>query len=86
MNSNNLSKEELSSLLKQAQKAHAEYEKFLGAKDDDWSNWYADFILKKLTRKEETSEGSAPTALVEVEKPKPPKVEEPEPAKQTDKI
>lgn len=53
MNLNMISKEELASLLKQAQKAHTEYEKFLGTKDDDWSTWYADFILKKLTRKEE---------------------------------
>ena len=68
MNPNNLSKEELALLLKQAQKAHSEYEKFLGARDDDWSSWYADFILKKLTRKEENSPADSPTAVVEIEK------------------
>lgn len=86
MNPSNLSKEELSSLLKQAQKAHAEYEKFLGAKDDDWSNWYADFILKKLTRKEETNEGSAPTAVAEFGKPVSQNAEKIPTASETDKI
>lgn len=47
MDPRTLTKEDLAELLKEAEKAHAEYEKMLGAKDADWANWYADFILKK---------------------------------------
>ncbi len=43
-----ITKDELAALLREAEKAHAEYEKMLGGKDDDWPTWYADFILKKM--------------------------------------
>lgn len=48
MDPRTISKEELAALLREAEKAHAEYEKMLGGRDDDWPTWYADFVLKKL--------------------------------------
>jgi len=43
-----MNKDELAALLREAEKAHAEYEKMLGGKDDDWPAWYADFVVKKM--------------------------------------
>ena len=43
-----LTKEALESLLKEAEKAHAEYERALDHRDDDWAAWYAAFIIKRL--------------------------------------
>ena len=43
-----LTKEALESLLKEAEKARAEYEHALGHRDDDWATWYAEFIIKRL--------------------------------------
>ena len=43
-----LTKEQLAALLRQAEQAHAEYEKGLGKRDDDWPAWYAEFIVNKL--------------------------------------
>ena len=34
-----ITKDELAALLREAEKAHAEYEKMLGGKDDDWPTW-----------------------------------------------
>jgi hypothetical protein len=43
-----LTQQELAGLLKDAESAHAEYERELGHRDDDWPTWYADYILAKL--------------------------------------
>ena len=43
-----LNKENLRQLLRQAEKAHGEFEKTLGHRDEQWPEWYADFIIKKL--------------------------------------
>lgn len=43
-----ITKDELAALLREAEKAHAEYEKMLGGRDDDWPAWYADFVVKKM--------------------------------------
>ena len=43
-----LTKELLTSLLREAEKAHAEYEYALGHRDDDWATWYAGFIIERL--------------------------------------
>ena len=43
-----LTKESLTSLLREAEKAHAEYEYALGHRDDDWATWYAGFIIDRL--------------------------------------
>jgi hypothetical protein len=39
---------ELADLLRQAEAAHAEYERTLGHRDDDWPAWYAKYILNAL--------------------------------------
>jgi hypothetical protein len=38
----------LAALLREAEAAHAEYEGTLGRRDDDWSEWYAAFIIDRL--------------------------------------
>ncbi len=43
-----LTKEALTSLQKEAEKAHAEYEYALGHRDYDWATWYAEFIINRL--------------------------------------
>ena len=48
MSRDQITKEQLAELLRQAERAHAEYEKGLGKRDDDWPAWYADFILRRL--------------------------------------
>lgn len=44
-----LTPDELARLLREAERAHAEYEKELGRRDEDWPAWYADYIVGKLT-------------------------------------
>lgn len=48
MNANEISAEQLTQLLREAEAAHGEYEKKLGRRDDDWPAWYARFIVDKL--------------------------------------
>ncbi|MBD0329564.1 MAG: hypothetical protein ICV64_05620 [Thermoleophilia bacterium] len=43
-----LTVEELAELLRDAERAHGEYEKQLGARDEDWPSWYARFMLDRL--------------------------------------
>lgn len=43
-----VSKEELAELLREAERAHGEYERELGQRDEDWPAWYAGFILDRL--------------------------------------
>jgi hypothetical protein len=43
-----LSKDELARLLREAERAHGDYERELGHRDDDWPSWYAEFILERL--------------------------------------
>lgn len=45
-----LSRDTLANLLKEAEKAHAEYEKGIGKRDEAWPEWYADYIIKKLSK------------------------------------
>lgn len=42
--------DELAELLRDAEKAHAEYEKSLGHRDDDWPSWYAKYVLDNLEK------------------------------------
>lgn len=53
MNGNSLTPQELADLLKEAEQAHAAYEKTLDTPDTNWPAWYADFIIKKLRSKPE---------------------------------
>ena len=45
---NELTREELAELLREAERAHGEYERTLGHRDDDWPSWYAGYILDRL--------------------------------------
>ena len=40
--------DELAELLREAERAHAEYERGLGERDDDWPTWYARYIVSRL--------------------------------------
>jgi hypothetical protein len=40
--------DELATLLRCAENAHAAYEKERGSRDDDWPTWYAKYILDNL--------------------------------------
>jgi hypothetical protein len=48
MEPDQLSVAELADLLREAERAHGEFEKTLGRRDEDWPSWYADYMLKKL--------------------------------------
>jgi hypothetical protein len=52
MNEYTLNAETLATLLREAEAAHAAYEKSLGHADDDWPAWYASYILDELDRRE----------------------------------
>jgi hypothetical protein len=43
-----LTEEKLAELLRQAERAHGEYERELGRRDEDWPAWYARYILECL--------------------------------------
>jgi len=45
-----MTKEELTRLLREAEKAHGQYEKeeLGGARDEEWAAWYAEFIVNAL--------------------------------------
>jgi hypothetical protein len=43
-----LTREALGELLREAERAHAEYERELGERDEDWPSWYAGYIVEKL--------------------------------------
>jgi hypothetical protein len=46
-----VTREELAALLKEAERAHAEYERELGSRDEDWPSWYAGYILDRLSER-----------------------------------
>jgi len=54
MDLSQLTTERLAQLLREAERAHGEYEKELGRRDEDWPAWYADYILRRL--REESGE------------------------------
>ena len=41
-------KQRLAALLRDAERAHGEYETSLGHRDDDWPDWYAAYIAARL--------------------------------------
>jgi hypothetical protein len=43
-----LTTEELARLLREAERAHGDYERQLGKRDEEWPTWYAEFILDQL--------------------------------------
>ncbi len=42
-------RDELARLLAEAAEAHHEYEQTLGQRDEDWPQWYAQYIIERLT-------------------------------------
>jgi hypothetical protein len=44
-----VTREELARLLREAEHAHGEYERELGKRDEDWPDWYAGYILDRLS-------------------------------------
>jgi hypothetical protein len=43
-----VTEQELAQLLRDAEKAHGEYERELGERDEDWPGWYARWMLEQL--------------------------------------
>ena len=41
-------RQRLATLLREAERAHGEYEKTLGHRDEDWPAWYAAYIAERL--------------------------------------
>ena len=48
MNEQGTLRERLAILLREAERAHGEYEKTLGHRDDKWPDWYAAYIAERL--------------------------------------
>jgi hypothetical protein len=46
-----ITREELAELLKETERAHADYERNLGERDEDWPAWYAGYILERLAER-----------------------------------
>jgi hypothetical protein len=46
-----VTRDELAQLLKDAERAHGEYERELGQRDEDWPPWYAGYILDRLAER-----------------------------------
>jgi hypothetical protein len=51
MDASQLTPAQLAELLREAERAHGEYEKTLGRRDEDWPSWYASYILERLREK-----------------------------------
>jgi len=43
-----VTREELAVLLQETERAHGEYERELGHRDEDWPSWYAGYMLDRL--------------------------------------
>ena len=43
-----ITRDELARLLREAEIAHAQYERTLGERDEGWPDWYARFIIERL--------------------------------------
>ncbi len=48
MNGKSDLQQRLAVLLREAERAHADFEKSLGHPDDDWPDWYATYIAERL--------------------------------------
>jgi hypothetical protein len=61
MNGKSDLQQRLAVLLRQAERAHGEYEKSLSHRDDNWPDWYAAYIAKRLRLS--VGRGPAPTGI-----------------------
>lgn len=52
MESKHLTRELLTDLLRDAERAHADFERELGHRDEDWPAWYAGYIVDRLATPE----------------------------------
>lgn len=43
-----VTREGLAELLQETERAHGEYERELGHRDEDWPSWYAGYMLDRL--------------------------------------
>ena len=59
MDATKMTADELARLLREAEVAHADYEKSVGRRDDDWPAWYARFIVEKLGGSKEKGAGAS---------------------------
>jgi catechol 2,3-dioxygenase-like lactoylglutathione lyase family enzyme len=50
---------DLAAALRRAAAAHGEHEKRIGKHDDNWPDWYADYIVREQTGKAEPSQSAA---------------------------
>jgi hypothetical protein len=48
VNGDELTEQRLADLLREAERAHGEYERELGGRHEDWPAWYARYILERL--------------------------------------
>jgi hypothetical protein len=46
-----VTQDELAQLLQETERAHGEYERELGQRDEDWPSWYAAYMLDKLSER-----------------------------------
>jgi hypothetical protein len=51
MDTADLSQEELAALLLETERAHGQFERELGRRDEDWPTWYAGYILERLNER-----------------------------------
>jgi hypothetical protein len=49
MNGRSNLQQRLAVLLREAERAHGDYEKSLGHRDEDWPDWYASYIAERLS-------------------------------------
>lgn len=52
VNTDDLTKEALAELLRDAEREHADYERELGHRDEQWPEWYAAYVLDRLKSSE----------------------------------
>ena len=53
------SSKELAGALRRASAAHGEYEKTIGKHDDNWPDWYADYMVREQTGKAQPAQSAA---------------------------
>lgn len=54
---------ELARLLREAERAHGEYEATLGHRDEHWPEWYAEYIAGKLKQTAATTSAKRPATV-----------------------